>query len=175
MNKGRYRRINRVIEIYSPNKKDDNASQGKTDFDYLMEDFHSKQDTVDESATMIENRTFEIASGGLVLSLTVLSFLSSKNKLPVGWEWISVLILSLFTISILLHYLSHFVSKHNAELLRDHVGNQIRSGANYNERNLNNVRIKQESFLRILNIVVPIILVASVIVLIVFTSFCITN
>ena len=162
---------NKVLNSFY--KQEAKPSAEKIDVDRLSEEFHSKQDTVDESATMIENRTFEIASGGLVLSMTVVSFFSSKEKLPIGWEWMSIVIISIFSFCILLHYWSHYISKHNAEVLRDRIGNQIRSGEPYDEQRLNDERSKQECFLQILNIIIPIVLIIGVISLIIFTSFCI--
>ncbi len=163
----------RQINIVKVTEHQDSTDPDMSNYDRLKEDYKSKQDTVDESSTMIENRTFEIASGGLVLSLTVLSFLDTHNRLPDGWSWMSIVIWSFFTLCIILHYWSHYASKRSAERTRDQIGKMISQGEEYNAQRINEVAYKDGKCLRVINFLTPLFLMLGVVGLVVFTSVCI--
>lgn len=169
----RWHRDKKQIKIVVDNPQQDSNVPEECDYNLLKGEFNSKQDTVDESSTMIENRTFEISSGGLVLSLTVLSFLDTHNRLPEGWSWMSIAIWICFTICIILHYWSHYVSKRSAERTRDKIGLMIREDAKYDAEKINGIANKEERSLRVINILTPLFLMLGVIGLITFTSICI--
>ena len=163
------------INIVNVHPSQDSNVTEDPNYNLLKEDFKSKQDTVDESSTLIENRTYEIASGGLALSLTVLSYLDTKGRVPEGWRWMPIVIWICFTICIILHYWSHFVSRRSAERTRDKIGKMIREAENYDAERINSVAYKEERYLRIINILTPTFLMLGVIGLISFTSVCIST
>ena len=78
-----------------------------------------------------------------------------------------------FTICIILHYWSHFVSRRSAERTRDKIGKMIREAENYDAERINSFANKEERFLRVINILTPAFLMLGVIGLISFTSVCI--
>ena len=71
------------INIVNVHPSQDSNVTEDPNYNLLKEDFKSKQDTVDESSTLIENRTYEIASEGLARSLTVVAYLDMKGRFPV--------------------------------------------------------------------------------------------
>lgn len=172
MSKRRYRE-KRQINIVNVNPQHDSNMPRESDYDLLKDEFNSKQDTVDESSTMIEDRTFEIASGGLVLSLTVLSFLDTHHRLPEGWGWMSVVIWIAFTLCILFHFWSHYVSKHSAERTRDRIGEMMRKGEKYDSQKIDDIANTESHLLRVINYLIPLFLILGIIGLVAFTSVCI--
>lgn len=172
MNKRLYR-DKRQINIVNVNAPQDSNAPEENNYNLLKDEFNSKQDTVDESSTMIENRTFEIASGGLVLSLTVLSFLDTHNRLPEGWRWMSVAIWTAFTLCILFHFWSHYVARHSAERTRDQIGEMMRKGEKYDAQRIDDIANKESRLLRFINFLTPLCLMLGIIGLVAFTSVCI--
>ncbi len=80
----------------------------ETDNEYYDREFNRLEDIRSESETLKENRTFDIASGGLALSIGIFTYLSTNDRLEHKWIIISSMIC--LCLAIIVNYLSHYVS-----------------------------------------------------------------
>ncbi len=172
MKKLRY--VNRKkINLVLDNQLSCLSESDRPDLKLLQEQFDSLQKTIDDGNTIIENRHFEISAGGLVLSLTILSLLSSLNKLPSNYEWVSILIWSFFTISILLHYFSQFISVCSARKLQNNVAEMIRKNQKYDDIELGLKYNEAQKGLRVVNVLTFVFMLLGILGLTVYTGVCI--
>lgn len=160
-----------VIKVIIQKNNDDESKSNRdnTGFNDQLDRIDS---TIDASEDLIESRTFEIASGGLIVSLTILSLLRDSEHFPDWGMTPTIVIWGIFTLCILLHYASQFLAKHSSEQMSKIIIKKMNNGEKYNHEELNEMQYKKHVYVRILNTLTPILLVIGVISLIVFTSYC---
>lgn len=155
------------------NSKGDNAANNEmNDKENYARYLDSIDNTISASEQLIESRTFEIASGGLILSLTILSILKDSGSFPTWGIIPSSIIWTTFTLSIILHYWSQFKAKQAAEKNRVKVTEKLKDGCKYNSDELCKDQYDLEKPVRILNKVVAYLLVFGIFLLISFTIIC---
>lgn len=87
------------------------------------------------SEDLREERTFDIASGGLVLSVGIFTYLTANGKvLPCKWMIIATMIS--FGMAIVLNYLSHYASVKMAEKCINTVNDNQDKDVPYNSKRL---------------------------------------
>ena len=153
-------------------KEDDDASNRNPDNKGFNDQLDRIDSTIEASEDLIESRTFEIASGGLIVSLTILSLLRDSDHFPDGGMIPTIVIWSIFTLCILLLYASQFLAKHSSEQMSEIIIKKMTNGEKYDHEELNEMQYKKHIYVRILNTLTPILLIIGVISLIVFTSYC---
>lgn len=129
--------------------------------------------TIHDGQSIIESRNYEIAAGGLALSLTVLSLSYSLGKLPVGSEWAVVSIWGVFTLCILIHYISQHLSVRILSKLRDNIADLIHNRAEYNEDAIASMYRDESRILRAANKLNAVLLVIGILALTFYASYCV--
>lgn len=104
------------------------------------------QQHISDSEDYIEKRTFAIASGGLTLSITILSLLENPKLLVllcVSW--------GCFVICLLANLISHFVAKEQANAMLDELDKQIIQNIEYNSESIRKIEKDKNRSINILN------------------------
>lgn len=153
-------------------KDNDDAANSNPDFKGFNDQLDRIDATIEASENLIESRTFEIASGGLIVSLTILSLLRDSHHFPEWGMYPTMAIWGIFTLCILAHYWSQFASKRSSERMSRIILKKMKNGEKYDPDELNEKQYEELWFVRILNKITPILLVIGVISLVVFTSYC---
>ena len=95
------------IITYDMAQKED--PKQKTDKEKFNEEFDRIGKLRDESETLREQRTFDIASGGLTVSIGIFTYLATHlEKVPSVWMIIAIM--ACFGLALLLNYFSHMLS-----------------------------------------------------------------
>lgn len=142
------------------------------DYKMFNEHLDRMDTTINGSEKLIESRTYEIGAGGLVLSITILSLLRDTEHFP-AWGMIpTTIIWGLFTLCIILHYWSQFISKHSAEKISEIIHQKIQQNERYDDKELNAIQEEKFKKVNILNKIIPIILIFCIIALMTFTTYC---
>ena len=125
------------------------------------------ENIIDKSENLWEDRTYQIAAGGLSLSFAVFSFLCGSKE--VRFEYHMALIWGLYALCLLVNYASHRLSIADARKMQEHLYKFRAKKIPYNEEALSNTYSKQGHVGRFLNIFVLLLLSANVIYTIVYT------
>lgn len=128
--------------------------------------------TINASEKLIESRTYEIGAGGLVVSLTILSFLRDTENFPECGMIHTAIIWGLFTLCIILHYLSQFISKQSGKKISEIILKKMTCNEKYDDVELNKMQREKFLIVRIFNTITPIVLIIGIIWLISFTYYC---
>ena len=145
---------------------------GNQDYKMFNEHLDRMDATINDSEKLIESRTYEIGAGSLVVSLTVLSLLRDTEHFP-AWGMIpTAIIWCLFTLCIILHYWSQFISKHSAEKMSEIIHQKIRQNEKYDDEKLNTIQKRIFKTVSIINKIIPRMLIFGIIVLMAFTIYC---
>lgn len=81
----------------------------KKDLEYYDKEYDRLESIRSASEDLREERTFDIASGGLALSIGIFAYLSA-NKKELPCEWIIVAVMICFGLAIMINYISHYIS-----------------------------------------------------------------
>lgn len=142
-----------------------NQPQANDDEIYIKE--HERLEAiVSDSEDIWEERTYQIAAGGLSITFTIFCYLASK-KVPFDWQMI--LIWGLYAAALLLNYISHRISVNDARKMQAFLKQCRESGEPYNETALNEKYKKQGRLLTVINWIVGLTLVGAVIYTIIYT------
>ena len=148
------------------------VSPENQDYNMFNEHLDRIDATINDSEKLIESRTYERGAGALVVSLTILSLLRDTEHFP-EWGMIpTAIIWCLFTLCIILHYWSQFISKHSAEKMSEIIHLKIRQNEKYDDMELNTIQKKIFKKVSILNKIIPRILILGIIALMAFTIYC---
>lgn len=82
-----------------------------------------------------EDRVYQIATGGLTLSLTIFSFLSGLVK-DFSFDWKACAIVAVYAFVIILNFLSQRVSAHSARSLTNDLIEKVENKKPYERREL---------------------------------------
>lgn len=142
-----------------------NQPQANDDDTYIKE--HERLEAiVSDSEDIWEERTYQIAAGGLSITFTIFCYLASKN-IPLDRQMI--LIWGLYAAALLLNYISHRVSVNDARKMQVFLKQCRENGYPYNETELNEKYKKQGRLLTVINWIVGLTLVGAVIYTIIYT------
>lgn len=132
-----------------------------------LEEYNRIESIRSDSEKIWEERTYQIAAGGLSLTFAIYSYLGSKYGLE--FDWTIGVIWSLYAICIVLNYVSHLVTATHCLKIQ----NALNSGV-IDERQKNSLYRKAEKF-RWFNYIVAILLTIDIVLTIVYSSFLISE
>lgn len=148
-----------------------NSQQDPNEDRYLKE--HERLEAIiSDSEDIWEERTYQIAAGGLSITFAIFSYLSGKG-LPLDWQM--VLIWILYAFALLLNYVSHRISINDARKMQSLMKKRRDKGLPYNEEEMNKAYSKQGWLTILINWVVGLSLVGAVIYTIVYTCIHIVS
>jgi len=136
------------------------------DDDTYIKEHERLEAIVSDSEDIWEERTYQIAAGGLSITFTIFCYLASKN---IPFDWQMILIWGLYAAALLLNYISHRVSVNDARKMQAFLKQCRESGEPYNETALNEKYKKQGRLLTVINWIVGLTLVGAVIYTIIYT------
>ena len=137
------------------------------DNDTYVKEHERLESIISDSEEIWEERTFQIAAGGLSLTFAVFSFLAGKDFC---FDWQMVLIWGVYVLCIILNYASHRASISHAQKMQDYLKEQRSKGLSYDETKIRIVYAKQDKPIVFLNGFVQCLLIANVLYTVVFFS-----
>ena len=170
--RARYTRVKHEINVVINKNEEKSSSSATEEYDQFNEQLDRIDATISASEDLIESRTFEIAAGSLVLSLTILSLLRDYEYYPDWGIYPTITIWVIFTISILLHYWSQFAARKAALRTSEAIREKMRRSEKYDDCELNYLQNQEFSLVNKLNAVTPWLLTIGIILLIAFTCYC---
>lgn len=168
----RHPRTKQIVRVVIDNNQANESSYKDEDYEKFNEQLDRLDETIGASEDLIESRTFEIAAGGLTVSLTILSLLRDTEYFPENGMILTCIIWGIFTLSILLHYYSQFASKRSSEKMSAIIHKKIQNREKYDCDELNKTQNQKIRIVKILNIITPFLLSIGIILLIGFTCYC---
>ncbi len=138
----------------------------KNDDDTYIKEHERLEAIVSDSEDIWEERTYQIAAGGLSITFTIFCYLASK-KVPFDWQ--IILIWGLYVAVLLLNYVSHRISICDARKMQAFLKRCREDGEPYNETAINEKYQKQGRLLTVLNWVVGVMLAGAVVYTIIYT------
>ena len=158
----------RINNYYNSSQKhcssDDNLT--KDDFETYKQEHERLEDIIGVSESIWEDRTFQIAAGGLTLTFTVFSFLSTRG---VSFDWQLALIWGVFAICLVLNYVSHRLSVSNARKMQLVLATMREDKKPYDEKSIGNLYKKQDCLMKWINGTVLVLLIADIIYTLIYT------
>lgn len=155
-------------------EKDKEATQELTDnsFDSYKEEYERLEALRDETENIWEERTYQMSVGGLSLTFAVFSFLMSGND-GIDFQWPMAVIWGVYTICLLINYLSHHISRRNFLKLQESLFDDREKGLEYDEKRLLE-RYEKTDKVNVLNIITEVLLILNIISTVVYTCilFC---
>lgn len=146
------------------NSREDLEETKCRDESLLQEEWTSLQTTLGDVDKIIEDRTFQISSWLLTLSVAVLSYFTKGSvALNVLVKSLVIATWSLLLISVVLHFCSQFLSRRKLNVLMGIVASKIQNCSKYDSREFD--MLKQELFkgVRAINSLTRISLVLGII------------
>jgi hypothetical protein len=125
--------------------------------DRLVEGWENAEKAIHENASLLSERTYSLATGGLALSFTIISFIIGQNKIILGWQ--APVIWLLFLLCIIADTFSIIWAKHKDVKLEAFLRSKQEKGDKMSAKELNNLIDKTNRPIIILNTVVFICLV----------------
>ena len=136
-----------------------------------LEYYQIVKDTITHGKDVIDSRIFALATGGLVLSFTVFSFMFTQHyDLNV---WLVCLIWAVYGLCILLNLLSHLISVRNNTKMLDKIVTLMKDAnvKSFDESDINKEARKKSKFIVFINCFEFIALVLNIIFSISFTLY----
>ena len=167
-----YTRVKHEINVVINKNEEKSSSLATEEYNQFNEQLDRIDATISASEDLIESRTFEIAAGSLVLSLTILSFLRDSEHFPDWGMYPTITIWGIFTMSILLHYWSQFAARKAALRISETIHEKMKLSAKYDDCELNDLQVQEFRLVNKLNAITPWLLTIGIILLIAFTCYC---
>lgn len=104
------------------------------------------QQHISDSEDYIEKRTFAIASGGLTLSITILSLLENPQLLL-----LLCIVWGCFTFCLLINLLSHCVAKRHTNAMLDELDKQIAQSQEFDAESIKCMTKTKNGIITIMN------------------------
>ena len=168
----RHPRTKHIVKVVIENSQVKESPNTNEDYEKFNEQLDRLDETIGASEDLIESRTFEIAAGGLTISLTILSLLRDTEYFPENGMILTCIIWGIFTLSILLHYFSQFAAKRSSEEVSAIIHKKIKNREKYDSDELNMIQNQKIRIVSILNKITPFLLSLGIILLISFTCYC---
>lgn len=128
----------------------------------------------DATEDIWEDRTYQMAAGGLSLTFAVFSFLMGKdNGIPFSWPM--AVIWGGFVFCLVANYLSQHIAKNNFIKLQDELFDDREKQLPYDEKKLIERNRRYDQRMNLLNIITEVVLVADIIGTIVFCIILFCN
>lgn len=139
----------------------------KKDAEAYADEHRRLESIIQDSENIWEDRTFQIAAGGLTLTFTVFSFLSTQG---VEFDWQIILIWIIYAVCILANYASHLFAVRMVRKMQSLLGERINLGKEYDHNELNEQYHTPDRRMREFNMAVHIVLTCNVIYTLIYTS-----
>lgn len=142
-------------------------------FDAYKEEYERLEALRDEAENIWEDRTYQMAAGGLSLTFAVFSFLMSGYG-GIDFQWPMAVIWGVYTICLLINYMSQHISKNNFLKLQESLSDDREKHLEYNENRLIVRYEKTDKVLNVLNITTEVLLILNIISTVIYTCilFC---
>ena len=127
----------------------------------LVEGWENVEKAIDENGTMLSERSFTLAAGGLALSFTVMSFIVGEDKTALDWQ--APVIWSLYLLCILLDTLSIIFAKRTAEKLEKELRKKVNRNETMSESEMNKLIDKTNRPIKLFNALVFVFLLGTII------------
>lgn len=118
----------------------------------LVEGWENAEKAIDENASLLSERTYSLATGGLALSFTVISFIIGENRLALGWQ--APVIWFLFLACIIADTISIVIAKNRASKLESFFRSKQEKGERMTAKEVNAKIDEENKPIRILNALV---------------------
>ena len=143
------------------------AEKLDNDFEAYKEEHERLEKRIERSEDIWEDRTFQIAAGGLTLTFAVFSYLNDKEGLDFDWQ--VGLIWGIFALCILLNYVSHRVAVHTLRDAQNYLFSRREENKPYQERALGERYAKQDRLMKWINGITLALLVGDVVYTLIYT------
>jgi len=170
--RGEIRYIKQVVNVIVEKTEENDVPHSNEDYNKFNEQLDRIDATISASEDLIESRTFEMAAGSLVLSLTILSLLRESECFPSWGMYPTSIIWAIFTISILLHYWSQFMARKAAIRISETIRKKMKLAEKYDDEELNYLQDQEFRLVNIFNAIIPRLLTIGIVLLIAFTCYC---
>ena len=161
-------RIYFIHKIIRQEKEKDVDQESSDSFDAYKEEYDRLEALRDETENLWEERTYQMSVGGLSLTFAVFSFLMSGNN-SIDFQWPMAVIWGVYTVCLLINYLSHHISKHNFLKLQESLSDDKDNGLEYDENRLIVRYKKTDKVLIILNTITEVLLILNIIFTVFYT------
>lgn len=155
-----------ILRFQQPPQQTQNQQPQVNDDDTYIKEHERLEAIVSDSEDIWEERTYQIAAGGLSITFTIFCYMANKN---ISFDWQMILIWGLYAAALLLNYISHRVPVNDARKMQAFLKQCRESGEPYNETALNEKYKKQGRLLTVINWIVGLTLVGAVIYTIIYT------
>lgn len=118
----------------------------------LVEGWENAEKAFDENSDLLSERTFSLATGGLALSFTVISFIVGDNKLALGWQ--ALAIWSFYLACIIADTISIVIARVKASKLEALFAEKIQKGEKMTAKEVNSLIDTTNKPIRIINTIV---------------------
>lgn len=123
------------------------------DIEYYEKEYDRLESIRSASEDLREERTFDIASGGLALSIGIFVYLSANGK-ELPCKWIIVAVMACFGLAIMINYISHYKSVRVMEKNAVVIDQMKRDGREYEADAIGVFYKKNSKSLDVMNCVV---------------------
>ena len=122
---------------------------------------------VTDSENLWEDRTYQIAAGGLSLSFAVFSFLCGRGDVHFDCHMAAIWVV--YAGCLIANYVSHHIAVKDARKMQDYLASQRKHDLPYDEDKINKKYEKQGAKMQRINLFVEIFLVLDVIYTVIYT------
>lgn len=116
---------------------------------------------ISENSEELSKRVFSLASGGLALSFTIISFLVGENKASIDWK--APLIWCSFLLCIVLDTFSFVYAKYKASKIELHTRKEIELGNQLSSEEVNALIDRQNRHIALFNSIVLALVIITIV------------
>lgn len=121
----------------------------------------------DDAENIWEERTYQIAAGGLSLTFAVFSFLMGRDN-GIAFSWQMLVIWAVFAACLVMNYLSQRVSVRHFEKLQKDLYEDREKNVQYNEKVMIERCQKSDRFINFMNFITELLLIADIVFTIIY-------
>lgn len=121
----------------------------------------------DDAENIWEERTYQIAAGGLSLTFAVFSFLMSRDN-GITFSWQMLVIWAVFAACLVMNYLSQRVSVRHFEKLQKLLSEDREKNVPYDEKVMIERCQKSDGLINFMNFITELLLIADIVFTIVY-------
>ena len=137
------------------------------DIEYYEKEYDRLESIRSASEDLREERTFDIASGGLALSIGIFVYLTANEK-PLQCKWIIILVMICFGLAIVLNYISHYESVRVMNKNQNAINEMKSNDREYDSNVLGDVYKKNGRLLDVMNRLVFALTIIGVCLIVVY-------
>ncbi len=121
----------------------------------------------DDAENIWEERTYQIAAGGLSLTFAVFSFLMGRDN-GISFSWQMLVIWAVFAVCLVMNYLSQRVSVRHFEKMQKVLFEDRENNTPYNEKVMIERCQKSDRLINCINFITELLLIANIVFTIVY-------